>query len=179
MDQVHDQSFNSTTTGLGDGNRRPTVRDHNDFHEIVGVAKDYLEAFFEGLGMDDFLLGEDACFDTVEQMLWYYYNSYYNLVEDDHWEIYNSTLNFLRGIGYTSPALRKCYKFTGENQDRWLLLEDRLLNIENLYYAVKANLIRSYSEIDRHSWGALVAFEQGNYVQCLRLANGVIYLIFI
>ena len=57
--------------------------------------------------------------------------------------------------------MRKCYNFSEENEQQWMFLAERLFNFENLWTAVKENLISSYTEIDTLSWGALLMFKSG------------------
>ena len=118
-----------------------------------------VNAIFSGLGLDNFLGGEEQCFDDLELMLWYYYYSYNGIIESD--QLYNGTLSFTKALGTFSPVMRKCYNFSEENEQQWMFLAERLFNFENLWTAVKENLISSYTEIDTLSWGALLMFKSG------------------
>lgn len=92
-------------------------------------------------------------------MLWYYYYSYEGIIESD--QLYNGSLSFTKGLGALSPVLRKCYNFSEENEDQWIILAERLFNFENLWEAVRENLISSYTEIDTLSWGAMLMYKSG------------------
>jgi CRISPR/Cas system endoribonuclease Cas6 (RAMP superfamily) len=136
-----------------------------------------LNAIFRGLGLDDFLGGEEKCVDDLELMIWYYYYSYEGYVMSD--EIYNGTLSFTKGMGTVSPVMRKCYNFSEDNEAQWLILADRLFVRENFWNALKENLISSYSEVDNLSFGALIFFFKGDYVKSLEHISKMINLMII
>ena len=80
----------------------------------ISFIKDLLNAIFSGLGLDDFLGGEDQCLDDLEVLMWYYYYTYEGLLLSD--EIYNGTLSFSKAMGTISPVMRKCYNFSEDNE---------------------------------------------------------------
>ena len=132
----------------------PIVTSHSYLHDLGIFA--YVDSLFSGLGLNNVLNGQDVCFENIEIMYWYYFYSYYDLIEAA--ELYTSTTSFLKGVATISPVLRKCYNFGAGNEAQWIKLADRLFDYENLWAAVKNNIIKSYSDIDRFSWGALLFF---------------------
>jgi len=99
---------------------RPLVGENDEFVNDVDLFKGVVDAIFRGLGLDSFLNSEEACFDDLELMLWYYYYTYDGIIVAD--ELYNGTLSLTKAIGTTSPVLRKCYNFSEENEDQWTFL---------------------------------------------------------
>ena len=122
-----------------------------------------INVVFEGLGFTDMLNGEEVCFDNIEKFLWYgfYFYDGFAMVPV---ETYNATLSFTKMMGMISPVCRTCYSFSEENQQNWLLLGKRLFSVENLYLAIKRNLISSYSTIDSLSWGSYVKFKKKKWL---------------
>ena len=145
--------------------------------DAISFSKDLLNALFSGLGLDDFLGGEEKCIDDLEVMLWYYYYTYEGLIMSD--ELYNGTLSLTKGIGKISPVVRKCYNFSEDNEAQWVAIADRVFNIENLWVAVRENLISSYSQVDNLAWGALLYHYKDDYVSSLANFSKVINLIVI
>ena len=56
-------------------------QDSEDTIEDISFIKELINAIFDGLGLNDFLGGEEACFDDLEVMLWYFYYSYDGVFE--------------------------------------------------------------------------------------------------
>ena len=54
-----------------------------------------------------------------------------------------------------------------------------MFNIENLWVAVRENLISSYSQVDNLAWGALLYYFKNDYVASLANFSKVINLIVI
>lgn len=76
-------------------------------------------------------------------MIWYYYYVYYGAFEMS--DFYYTSYNFFLGLAKVSPVLRKCYNFSEENESQWVFLAERLFTFENLWRAVKGNLMSSYT----------------------------------
>jgi hypothetical protein len=95
-------------------NKPHVEQDNEEVLEDISFVKSLINAVFEGLGLNDFLGGEEACFDDLEVMLWYYYYSYEGIFESS--QVYNGTLSLTKALGQASPVLRKCYTFSEENE---------------------------------------------------------------
>lgn len=151
--------------------------EQSEIMEGIYFAKNLLNALFDGLGLDDFLGGEEACIDDIEVMLWYYYYTYEGIFMSE--ELYNGTLSLTKGLGRISPVVRKCYNFSEDNEAQWVAIADRVFNIENLWVAVRENLISSYSEVDNLAWGALLLYYKKEYVASLANFSKAVNLIVI
>lgn len=136
------------------------------FHDSIAYSRDILNALFDGLGLKEFLGGEEKCFTTLEDFLWYLYYAYNGLYAGS--ELYDGFLNIAKAIGQISPVLRNCYKFSEENEKQWVLLADRLFVFENLFFAFKNNIVKFYGRIDKLSWSFFLKLRQENYVDATK-----------
>jgi len=119
---------------------------------------------FDGMGLSAMLDAEEPCFTQVEKLVWYAYYACYGVsVSPIEW--YEAGVSATNFFGTLSPVARKCYHFSKENDEKWRLLFNRIFKWENLYYALKNNLLQSYSEIDHFSWGFFVNFKHGRYIE--------------
>ena len=135
----------------------------------------------DGLGLVEYFNNEEICVENIQVFMWY---MYYSLewwapppdqnMNLDYW--YNATYSFTQMMGSISPVLRKCYTFSADNELQWVLITERIFNIENFLIALRQNLITSHTEIDDLSWGAFLKLYQGDKVEGFRLGAKMVNL---
>ena len=63
----------------------------------------------EAIGFNATAINQQACFDNIELLMWYYYYSYTGYLETD--KPWNASVSAARGVATISPVLRGCYGF--------------------------------------------------------------------